>query len=73
MLGLERTALLPGEVEYANFVFTFRYKLHLLQAERQKEGQEPWKANWLQSYSEPKSFEWHNRAITKILPSACQI
>jgi hypothetical protein len=27
-------------------------------------------ANWLQSYSEPKSFEWHNRAITKILPSA---
>jgi hypothetical protein len=27
-------------------------------------------ANWLQSYSEPKSFEWHNCTITKILPSA---
>jgi hypothetical protein len=29
-------------------------------------------ANWLQSYSEPNSFEWHNCTITKILIPLCE-
>jgi hypothetical protein len=37
--------------------------------EGKKKGKNP-NSNWLQSDGEQKSFEWHNRTNTKILPSA---
>jgi hypothetical protein len=45
-------------------------KLYIVTSGKAKRRARTRVANWLQSYSEPKSFEWHNRAITKILPSA---